>query len=209
MITSFNQLDTNKKYTYADYLAWKFSERVELILGKIFKMSPGPSRLHQEVAGKLYVLLSNQLEGKDCKLYIAPFDVRPFGKEKTETDTVVQPDICIVCDYGKLDDAGCNGPPDLIIEILSPSTASKDLKEKYNMYELAGVKEYWTVDPVDGIINTYVLGPDGKYLLHRPYTVSDDIESKVIPGLTISLSSVFPNVLEEERAVYEDNVKRI
>jgi len=116
---------------------------------------------------------------------------------------VVQPDICIVCDKSKLDLKGCNGAPDLIIEILSPSTASKDLKEKYMLYEAAGVLEYWTVDPVDGLINVYTLDKNGKYQAFKPYTVHEKVISKTIPNLEIELKGIFPSLLEEPKDPYE------
>ncbi len=201
-----NELDFNKQYTYADYLTWRFKERVELIMGRIFKMTPAPSRLHQEILGKLFLAIGNILSGSFCDIYLAPFDVRLPQKDGGE-DTVVQPDICIICDKNKLDKNGCNGAPDLIIEILSPSTASKDLKEKYMIYEAAGVLEYWTVDTVDGIINIFVRNKEGKYQAYKPYTVHEKVVSTAIPGLEIELNEIFPSLLEEPYDPYEE--KRI
>ncbi len=201
-ITDIKLLDLNKRYTYADYLTWRFRERVELIMGRIFKMTPAPSRLHQEILGKLHLAIGNVLSGSSCNIYLAPFDVRLPQKDGRE-DTVVQPDICIVCDKSKLDLKGCNGAPDLIIEILSPSTASKDLKEKYMLYEAAGVLEYWTVDPVDGLINVYTLDKNGKYQAFKPYTVHEKVISKTIPNLEIELKGIFPSLLEEPKDPYE------
>ena len=131
IITSLDQLDLKKSYSYADYLTWQFDEMVELIKGKIFKMSPGPNRYHQEVSGNLYIQIRQLLQNSQCKAYHAPFDVRLPLPEHRQTpeqiDTVVQPDICIVCDLDKLDNQGCNGAPDWIIEILSPATSNRDL----------------------------------------------------------------------------------
>ena len=202
IITDINDLDLSKTYTYADYLSWRFTERVELIMGKIFKMTPAPSRLHQEILGKIFLAIGNILSGSSCDIYPAPFDVRLPQKYGGE-DTVVQPDICIVCDTSKLDEKGCDGAPDLIIEILSPSTASKDLKEKYLIYEAAGVLEYWTVDTIDGLINVYVLNKNGKYQAYKPYTVHEKVVSRTIPGLEIELNEIFPNLLEEPYVPYE------
>lgn len=165
-------------------------------------MIPAPSRLHQEILGKLFLAIGNILSGSSCNTYLAPFDVRLPQKNGRE-DTVVQPDICIVCDESKLDKKGCNGAPDLIIEILSPSTASKDLKEKYMLYEAAGVLEYWTVDPVDGLINVYVLDKNGKYQAFKPYTVHENVVSRTIPDLEIDLKGIFPGLLEEAQDPYE------
>ena len=128
----FADLDLNKTYTYADYFKWKFEERVELIRGRIFKMSPAPSRIHQKLSGHLFNKLSNFLEGKKCEVYSAPFDVRIPRKSKDDKDiiTVLQPDICVVCDTSKLDARGCLGVPDIVIEILSPGNNTKELKNK-------------------------------------------------------------------------------
>ena len=137
MIQNASLLDVNKMYTYADYLTWHVQEQLELIKGRLFKMSPAPLRYHQELSGALYRELSVYLQRKSCKVFHAPFDVRlPTSQEKqndTQIDTVVQPDIVVVCDTSKLDRRGCVGAPDLIIEILSPSTAAKDVKEKFHL----------------------------------------------------------------------------
>lgn len=197
-ISDINQLDLNKKYTYRDYLTWRFKEKVELIMGKIFKMTPAPSTTHQQVLWRITKALGKVEELEKCDVFVAPFDVRLFP----DGHTVVQPDICIVCDSAKLDEKGCMGPPDLIIEILSPSTAAKDLNEKYDIYERAGVKEYWTVDAADGIINVFLL-VNGRYVPQRPHTYSQEIGSSVIQGLVIDLKEVFPDHLEEPVDPYE------
>lgn len=199
IITDINDLDLTKTYTYADYLTWRFKERVELIMGRIFKMTPAPSTTHQQVLWRITKSIGRVQSLEKCDVFIAPFDVRLFSDDQK---TVVQPDICIVCDSSKLDEKGCNGAPDLIIEILSPSTASKDLNEKYDIYQKAGVKEYWTVDAADGIINVYLL-VDGKYVPQRPYTYRQEIESFVIPGLIVDLKEIFPDHLEEPVVPYE------
>lgn len=165
-------------------------------------MAPAPSRLHQEILGKIFLATGNILSDSSCDIYLAPFDVRLPQKDGGD-DTVVQPDICIVCDTSKLDEKGCDGAPDLIIEILSPSTASKDLKEKYLIYEAARVLEYWTVDTVDGLINVYVLNKNGKYQAYKPYTVYEKVVSRTIPGLEIELNEIFPSLLEEPYDPYE------
>ena len=172
-------------------------------MGRIFKMTPAPSTTHQQVLWRITKSIGRVNNLEECEVFIAPFDVRPFPED---LQTVVQPDLCIVCDSSKLDERGCNGAPDLIIEILSPSTASKDLNEKYDIYEEAGVKEYWTVDTADGIINVYLL-EDGKYVPQRPYTYRQEIESFVIRGLAFDLKEIFPELLEEPEEVYGE--KRI
>lgn len=124
MVDSLDKLSMDGVYTYADYLTWKFDERVELIKGKIFKMSPAPSRNHQRIAMALINPISNYFKGEKCEAYFAPFDVRLIDSKKKKSDkdiySVVQPDICVICDPEKLDERGCLGAPDWIIEILSP-----------------------------------------------------------------------------------------
>jgi Uma2 family endonuclease len=194
MITDINQLDFDKTYTYADYLTWKFSERVELIKGKIFRMA-APSRQHQKISriisGELYVFLKEN----NCELFAAPFDVRlPLPTHRIKGDkasTVIQPDICVVCDLSKLDDSGCNGAPDLVIEILSPGNAKKEMKEKYDLYESAGVREYWVVQPNESFVIRYNLDDKGQYVGSRLYTEDDIIESKVLEGFQIEINKVF------------------
>ena len=144
-----SDLNLNNTYSYADYLKWQIEERLELIKGKIFKMS-APNRTHQELSGYLYLKLGNYLYDKNCKVYAAPFDVRLPRKSKEDIDiiTVVQPDICVICNTAILDAKGCLGAPDIVIEILSPSNNVIELKNKYEIYEEAGVKEYWVVSPI-------------------------------------------------------------
>ncbi len=185
-------LDLNKVYSYADYYKWKFEERVELIKGKIFKMSPAPNRVHQEVAGHLYRRLGNHLEKSPCRVYIAPFDVRLPRKSKDDKDilTVLQPDICLVCDPSILDDRGCLGAPDLIIEILSPGNSKKEVKNKYEAYEEAGVKEYWIADPIRQTMQVYLLR-DGHFAAQRTLTNEDVVTSTVVAGFSMNLAELF------------------
>ena len=146
VIVDINQLDFDKIYSYADYLTWQFQERVELLRGKVFKMSPAPSRKHQEVSVQLFRKLDHFFINHSCNIYYAPFDVRLVNFKKSTDDakvlTVVQPDICVICDKEKLDDRGCLGSPDLIIEILSPGNSSKEMKTKKQLYEENKVKEF-------------------------------------------------------------------
>lgn len=197
MITDINQLDLSKRYTYSDYLTWQFSEMVELIRGKVFKMSPAPSRLHQEISSRLLKFIFPLFGEKKCHIFHAPFDVRlplpPAKKNQHQIDTVVQPDICVICDDSKLDDQGCNGAPDWIIEILSPATSKKDLTEKYDIYEHSGVKEYWVVHPYEETITPFRLDAEGKYQLLRktPFTKGETITLGVFPGLVVDLGVIF------------------
>ncbi|MEZ4902250.1 MAG: Uma2 family endonuclease [Spirosomataceae bacterium] len=193
---TFEDLDLNGTYTYADYLKWTFEERLELIKGKIFNMSPAPARRHQKISGKLSLPIANYLVDKHCEMYAAPFDVRlapPKSKKRNDNQiyTVVQPDICVICDLDKLDDRGCLGAPDLIIEILSPGNTKKEMSDKFEVYEENGVKEYWLVEPNDNAIFVYVLNDDHKYIGLRPYTEDDIITSSILPGLEISVSKIF------------------
>ena len=188
--------DLNKKYTYGDYLNWPDDIRCELIAGVIYDMTPAPMRKHQDILRDISVQFVNFLKNKRCKVYIAPFDVRlPGGMEKDElVDTVVQPDISIICDKKKLDEKGCRGAPDIVVEIISPSTASKDMKEKLNLYEKHGVKEYWIVHPDEKIV--MVFSQTGKRGFGKPqvYSENDIIKVKRFKGLSINLTDVFEAV---------------
>lgn len=185
-------LDLNKVYTYADYYKWKFDERVELIKGYIFKMSPGPNRLHQEISGGISFQLQKFLERSPCKVYMAPFDVRFPRKSKADKDiiTVLQPDICVVRDRSKLDDRGCIGAPDIVVEVLSPSNNKKELKNKYEIYEEAGVKEYWVVWPYEQTMIVYTL-TDGKFVSSPVISGGDILTSSVLPGFSLNISELF------------------
>jgi Uma2 family endonuclease len=185
--------DLSGSYTYADYLTWSWDEMVELIDGKIFKMSPGPGTSHQSISGNLFVPIWNYFRGKKCKVFSAPYDVRLPGSSKKDRDivTVVQPDICVICDPSKIDARGCLGPPDWIIEILSKHTSSKDIRLKFDVYEASGVREYWVVHPEEQTVLVYVL-VNGKYKGRlRPYVVPAKISPTNFPDLIIDLAQVF------------------
>lgn len=192
-VYTFNELDESLTYSYANYLNWLFDERLELIKGKIFKMSPAPSRIHQEIFGKIFLAMGNFIEGKKCKVYGAPFDVRFPVKSKDDKDifTVLQPDICVICDKSKLDDRGCLGAPDLVVEILSPGNNKKELLHKYKIYEEFGVKEYWVVSQSDQSILIYTLDNAGKFQPSKIFTLSEEVTSTVLPGFVLKLDDVF------------------
>lgn len=193
VITNIDQLDLKKTYTYADYLLWQFSERVELIKGYILKMSPAPNRNHQKISMNLSRDLSYFFKSKQCNLYAAPFDVRlPIKSGKKDT-TVVQPDLCIICDESKLDEQGCNGAPDLIVEILSASNSKHDIDTKFKLYEEAGVKEYWIVEPYDKMVLVYTL-IDEKYIGLKPFSEGEIIDSPLFPDLKLATDEVFYKV---------------
>ncbi len=187
--------DPSLSYTYADYLKWNFEEQLELIRGRIYKMSPAPATLHQIVSGRLYGEMYPFFKGKKCQLFPAPFDVRlPVRNRKkpSQIDTVVQPDLCVVCNESKIDSRGCIGAPDLAIEILSKRTGPKDKGIKREIYEEAGVKEYWIVSPKGQTINVYLLNDTRKYNNPVPYAIDDSIESFIFPGLRLQLTEIFP-----------------
>ena len=194
MITSLDQLDITKTYSYADYLKWQFEERVELIKGKIFKMSPAPARRHQRISGVFQGELYKFLDNKTCQVYSAPFDVRltPLkSDQKNKIYTVVQPDICVVCDPSKLDDKGCIGAPDWIIEILSPGNSQTEMKNKFEVYQENGVKEYWIADPTSEVIFSYILNEEGKYVGLQPFVLEDNVTSHVFPDFKLSVADIF------------------
>ena len=187
------ELDFSKDYTYADYLKWTFEERLELIKGKLFKMSPAPNRMHQKLSLEIARELSNYLKGKPCEVYVAPFDVRLPRKSKADKDiiTVVQPDICVICDPAKLDDRGCLGAPDIVVEILSPGNNKKELQNKYEIYEESGVKEYWIVVPQEKTFLKYVLTEEGQFQASRLLTVGDEVATPILPGFVLQLTDLF------------------
>jgi Uma2 family endonuclease len=189
----FSDLDLNKTYSYADYLKWHFEERIELIKGKIFKMSPAPTSLHQEISGKLHLELGIFLKGKSCRLYYAPFDVRLPRKSNNDSTiyTVVQPDLCVICDLTKIDEKGCLGAPDIVVEILSPGNNRKELKNKFEVYEEAQVKEYWIIHPAEQTFLRYVLNNEGRFDAQTLLTVGDEITTPILPGLSIYLDDIF------------------
>lgn len=191
-ITSLSQLDPEGVYTYTDYLSWQFQERVELIRGRLFPMSPAPNTFHQQISGALYFRLYGHFVGKSCQVFAAPFDVRlPVSLKKGQTTTVVQPDLCVICNPNKLDNQGCDGAPDLIIEILSPGNSKKEMREKYQVYEEAGVREYWLVYPLDREVRVYVLNEAGKYIGLAPVLEDEVLCSAVFPDLEVDLGMVF------------------
>ncbi|MDF7819406.1 Uma2 family endonuclease [Runella sp. MFBS21] len=194
MITSLDQLDLSKQYTYADYLKWRFQERVELIRGRIFKMSPAPARKHQAISRYITSQMVKYFENRPCEWYYAPFDVRlprKASKADKQVYTVVQPDICVICDKTKLDKRGCVGAPDLIIEILSPGNSKKEMKDKFEVYEEAGVREYWIVQSTDNNVLVYTLNEQGIFIGHRPFIEDEIMHSFIFPELKVDLREVF------------------
>ncbi len=192
-VTSLAQLDLAAVYSYKDYLGWQFSEAVELIRGRVMKMSPAPLTKHQVIVGRIFAELERFLRRKTCQAFIAPFDVRlvrqnPVSNERITT--VVQPDICAVCDPSRIDEKGCIGVPDMIVEVLSPGSATRDLRLKFDLYQEFGVNEYWIVSPGDRIVMAYLL-KDGAYVLDNEYSGAGKIPVRTLPGFMIEWEEIF------------------
>jgi Uma2 family endonuclease len=177
-----------RRYTYMDYLETDDDYRAEIVDGAMYVRSP-PSRYHQGILGSLLVKLALFLEGKPGKVYAAPFGVRLSPKNDLTDDTYFEPDITVVCDPAKLDDRGCNGAPDMIIEIMSPSNRQNDMLVKFRKYLQAGVREYWIVDPEEKIVHVCLLdGPQYRVSVHNE---TQTLPVSVLPGCTINLQAVF------------------
>lgn len=182
-----------RRYTFADALEWEEGEQAEIIDGEVLLFST-PSSRHQDISVELTRQFANYLEGKQCKVYHAPFGVRLFeqdGDSPEDVDTVVQPDLSVVCDRDKIDKYGCKGAPDLVVEILSPSTQRHDRLVKLNLYQRAGVREYWIVDPDNQTVQVMLLGENGALHLHEVYGRGDVAKVNVLEGCFIELSKVF------------------
>ena len=194
MITDINLLDLEGKYSYADYLTWEFEESVEILKGKVFSMGATPNTSHQRISGKLSGILWQKFNNMSLNFFAAPFDVRLLDKKKSTLDqeiyTVVQPDLCVICDENKIDERGAIGAPDLVIEILSPGNSNKEMKYKFDLYEEAGVLEYWIVNPADKTVFIYVLKENQCIGMH-PLIEEDNIQSKLFPELDFKLESIF------------------
>ena len=195
-IADLSQLDLRDGvYSYADYLTWQFDQAVELVKGKIFPMS-APSRRHQGISRELNGILYNFFKGNSCSFYAAPFDVRLYDKRKSvkanrDVHTVIQPDICVICDLDKLDDKGCFGSPDLVVEILSPGNSSKEMKIKKLLYEENGVREYWIIDPEHETAFQFHLTDADSYSPATIYVSDELLNCVIFPGLVVSLTEVF------------------
>ncbi len=192
-------LRTEKHYTYADYLQWPDDTRYELIDGEAFRMAPTPLIEHQEIAGEVYCQLANQLDGQPCRPYIAPVDVRLPRADEADAaiDTVVQPDVLVVCDPSKIDRRGVRGAPDWVLEVLSPSTAAHDQIAKRRTYERAGVREYWLVHPGDRTLTVYVL-ENGQYGRPEIYELKDATPIGVLPGVSIAWDALVTRLPKPE-----------
>ncbi|MBG8552474.1 Uma2 family endonuclease [Hymenobacter guriensis] len=195
-ITDISQLDLTKTYTYADYLTWQLDEFIELIKGKVRRMSPAPRVAHQRISSRFTGMIYSLLAHRGCEVFHAPFDVRlikatPNGD--AQVTTVVQPDICVVCDSQKLDERGCLGVPDWIIEIVSPGNVSHDTKSKFDLYEENGVLEYWIVFPGEKTVSVFVLH-EGRYQPRGDFYTPGLIPVHTLPEFSIEWSEVFEGV---------------
>lgn len=192
-------LDDKKRYTYADYLTWLDDKRRELLDGFIRLMSPAPTTTHAQISRMIFVSFVIYIEKNNgkCQAFAAPFDVRLPKKPDEISDnkiyTVVQPDICIVCDESKIDERGCLGAPDMVVEITSVSSQKYDFNDKFNLYEVAGVKEYWIVSPKERAVNVFILQDDGKYDRGTAYEKEMEIPVKTLSGLTFITAKIFPD----------------
>jgi len=194
LIETLNDIDFSASYTYADYMRFAFDERLEIIKGHLFKMSPAPSRMHQKILGRIYNTIYNKLNGGcGCEVYTAPFDVRLAKKTHNDAAifTVVQPDIVVICDQNKLDKRGCIGAPDIIVEILSPGNNKKELLNKFEVYEEASVKEYWIVSQSDKTFFRYILDEEGKFQPTKLLTIGENVTTSILPGFLLNLEDVF------------------
>ncbi len=178
--------------TYADLRRWPEGRRWELVHGEAHEMTPAPSIRHQEIVGTLYLLLREALEASGCRVLVAPVDVvlAPPGTPDEAADTVLQPDVLVVCDPGQLTETHVRGAPDLVVEVVSPATALRDEGIKRDLYERAGVAEYWIVHPVDRVVLRYALDPQGRY--GRPDVLGprDTLRSTRFPDLAFDLADL-------------------
>ena len=199
---------SDHKFTYKEYCSWPDDERWELIDGVAYDMCAAPTSNHQWISSELARKIGNYLENKQCKTFSAPFDVMlplfPI-EDENNIDTIVQPDISVICDLSKIIEMGCLGAPDLIVEILSPSTSKKDLNEKFQLYEKHGVKEYWIVDPGNKYIRVFHLITEGKKsgkyddgTLVPPANRREDknniAESLVLEGFKVNVKELFDSL---------------
>ena len=179
------------KYTYEDLLNLEDDKRYELIDGELYLMS-SPTTLHQEIVGEIYTQLRNYLKGKKCKAFVSPLDVCLSGVKKPSKEyNVVQPDIFVVCNENKITkDMGIQGEPDLVIEVLSPTSKKHDTFLKYNLYQYYGVKEYWIIDGEVGVIYQYIINEKNIYTLPKTYDITEDIKVNVLKNCVISLKDI-------------------
>jgi len=190
-LIDISQLDFNERYTYEEYNSWKFTERIELIDGAPYQVMSAPKIIHQRVSMRLSAMWFNFLFDKNCEVFAAPVDVYFLNPKGGKINTVVQPDLCIVCIASKIEEKGIKGAPDLVIEILSPNN-KRDLTEKYSLYEREGVKEYWIVNPNEKWLVIYTLDSNANYIGSKHYTPEDvKVSSILFPAFEVDLKKLF------------------
>jgi Uma2 family endonuclease len=192
-ISIYGKLDLAKEYSYSYYLSWKFNERVELIRGRIRKMSPAPSWRHQGISRNTFKIIDAFFENEQCGVFYAPLDVVLPIRSKTKNNTVIQPDVCVLCDLAKLDDHGIVGTPDLMVEILSRGNTKHDLDTKFELYQEAGLPEYWIISPMEKTIIIYTL-QNGIFVGSKLYTEGEIAKSKHFTGLDLDVNKVFEGI---------------
>jgi len=193
LISKVSDLDFSETYSYADYFRWKFEDRMELVRGKVFKLLSVSSTLHQQVCGLLYIKLCASLIPHGFEVFIAPFDVRLSNRSNADEDiyTVVQPDLCVICSPDKVDERGCIGSPDLIIEVLSEGNNRRELIEKFDVYEEAGVREYWIIHPIKKYFFLYYLNEKGKYQSAGKNLYGREVASVIFPNFKLNMQDLF------------------
>ena len=192
-ITRLDQLNEDSfEYSYSDYMKWQFQERVEIIMGKIFPMS-APTTLHQHIIGELFFNIYSFFKYTSCNVILSPIDVRlPVGKQGNTFKTVVQPDLCVICDKSKIVTQGIIGAPDLVVEILSPSNRQIEMHEKFEAYQASLVREYWIIHPGEQWMLQYVLNENNLYELHKKYENLSRIASVIFPELIVEVADYKP-----------------
>jgi Uma2 family endonuclease len=192
-ITRLDQLNEDSfEYNYSDYMKWQIQERVELIMGKIFPMS-APTTLHQHIVGEIFFNMYSYFQHKSCEAFLSPIDVRlPVGKKENIYKTVVQPDLCVVCDHVKIEEKGINGAPDLVVEILSPSNRQIEMYEKFEAYQASLVREYWIIQPGEHWMLQYVLNENNLFELHKKHENLSRLASVIFPDLIVDMAAYKP-----------------
>lgn len=174
-----------QKFSYQDYQTWHDEERRELIDGEIVSMSPGARPVHQRLVTRIGTVLSNVLSGSRCEAFVAPVDVKLSEKD------IVQPDVIVVCDPLQITDTCIDGPPKVVVEVLSPSSVRHDRVRKLNLYSKFEISEYWIVTPEPAMIEIFTLGSDGAYRVAGTYADTGDFTSTALAGVKIELSDLF------------------
>ena len=192
-ITQLDQLNEDSfEYSYSDYIKWQLQERVELIMGKVFPMS-APTTLHQHIIGELFFTMYAFFKHTSCNVILSPIDVRlPVGKQGNTFKTVVQPDLCVICDKSKIVSQGIIGAPDLVVEILSPSNKQIEMHEKFEAYQASLVLEYWIINPGEKWMLQYVLNENNLFELHKKHENLSHLASVIFQGLVVDVATNNP-----------------